>query len=142
MTSPHSPHDTPDLTSEERRFVEHLREHYSPPPMTASERVAFDEALESRVSRRGIRARILMPVAATGVVAIFAIWFALHSGIEPDPRGQGTAPAVVSETATLQEEVGDALLALAFEESNDLDTGEWLPEDYVTLSILLDDAEG
>ena len=142
MTSSHSQHDRPDLTSEERDFVEQLAKHYSPPPMIAAERVAFDEALEARVSRRGIRARILTPVAATAAVAIFGVWFAIHNAIAPDFRGQGTAPPVLTETGNQQEEVGDVLLALAFDESNGLDTDEWLPEDYVTISILLDEVEG
>lgn len=142
MTSSHSQHDMPELTSEEREFVEQLAEHYSPPPMTAAERVAFDEVLESRVSRRGIRARILTPVAVAAAVVIFGVWFVLYNAIEPDFRAQEAAPPVLTETANQQEEVGDVLLALAFDESNGLDTDEWLPEDYVTISILLDDVEG
>lgn len=132
MTTSHD--DTPRLSPEEREFVGRLAEHYSPPPMAASERVAFDEALESRLSRR--RDRILRPLAVAVAAAALGIWFVLHSAVEPDLPGQ--KPAVHQ---VLTETEGEALLALAFDEPNGLDGDEGLPEDYVAISILLTDQE-
>jgi hypothetical protein len=143
MTSPLSKDDTPALPSEERDFVEQLAEHYSPPPMTESERVAFDEALESRLSRRDTRTRILKPVAVALALGSFGAWLVFHNAIRPDLTGQGEiAPPVLSETAEQREDVGDVLLGFAFDDPNGLDTDEWLPEEYMDISILLNDMEG
>lgn len=141
MTSSHSKDDTPRLTSEERDFVEQLAEHYSPPPMAASEKIAFDKALESRLSRR--KHWVLKPLAVAASAAALGIWIMFHSTTEPDlPAEKGTGPQAVVEIPGQQEGVGDVLLVLAFDESNGLDTDAWLPEDYVAISILLDDVEG
>lgn len=141
MTSSHSKDDTPRLTSEERDFVEQLAEQYSPPPMTASERVAFDTALESRLSRR--KTWVLKPLAVAATAAALGIWVMFQSTTEPDlPAKKGTGPQAVLEIPGQQEGVGDVFLALAFDEPNGPVTDEWLPEDYVAISILLDDVEG
>lgn len=141
MSSSLSNDDTPRLTSEERDFVERLAEHYSPPPLTASERVAFDEALESRLSRR--KHWVLKPLAVAATAAALGIWVLFHNVTAPDlPAKKGTGPQVVLETPGQQEGVGDVLLTLAFDESNGPVTDEWLPEDYIAISILLSDTEG
>ena len=143
MTSSHSKDDAPRLSSEERDFVEQLAKHYSPPTMTASERVAFDQALESRLSRRKTKTWLLKPLAVAATAAVLGILVMFHSTTEPDlPAKKGTGPQAVLEIPGQQEAVGDVLLTLASDESNGLDTDEWLPEDYVAISILLDDVEG
>lgn len=136
MTSPND--DTPRLTPEERDFVKRLAEHYSPPPMTPSQRITFDEALQSRLSGR--RTWMFKPVVVGVTVAVFGILFVLLNVIEPELTGRkATAPPVVRETASQRETVGDVLLGFAFDEPNGLDTDEWLPENYVAISILLND---
>ena len=132
-------HDnTPRLTSEERDFVERLAKHYSPPPMTAAERVAFNEALQPRVSRS--RTWMLKPLAVGAAVGVLGVWFVLHDAIESDLTGQkGTGPQALRETAGQRETVGEVLLALAFDEPNGFDEDEGLPEEYVAISTALND---
>jgi hypothetical protein len=138
MTS--SRDNPPHMTPEERDFVERLAEQYSPPPMTASERVTFDEALQSRLSRR--RSWRFKPLAVAGMVAALALMFVLFNRMEPDLTGQKeTVPQAVRETPDQRRAVGDVLLALAFDEPDGFDTEEWLPEDYVAISSFVIDQE-
>lgn len=140
MTSSHSKDDTTRLTSEERDFVERVAEHYAPPPMTVSDRVSFDEALQSRLSRR--RVWIFKPLAIAGTVAVLALMFVFFNGIGPDSTGRNaTGPQVVGETTGQREKLGDVLLALAFDEPNGLDADEGFPKDYVAISSFLTDQE-
>lgn len=132
MTSPND--DTPRLTSEERDFVDRLAEHYSPPPTTAAERVAFHEALESRLARR--RTWMLKPLAVAATAAAIGIWFVIHNGSEPDLTGR-KGPQALREIAGQRETVGDVLMVLAFDEPNDFDGDEGLPEEYAAISTLL-----
>lgn len=126
--------ETPRLTSQERNFVERLAQHYSPPPMTAAKRVAFDEALQSRLVRR--RPETLKLVAVAAAAAVLGMSFIVHNGTQPDLTGQkGIGPEIAGQ----RERVGDALLVLAFDESNGLDGDEGLPEEYVAISTLLND---
>lgn len=124
--------DTPPLTPEERDFVERLAGHFSPPPMTTAERVAFDESLQSRLVRR--RPGALKPLAVAATVAALGAWFVLRYGSGPDRTGQA-----LREIAGQRETVGDALLVLALDESISLDRDEELPEEYVAISALLND---
>lgn len=138
MTS--SRDNPPHMTPEERGFVERLAEQYSPPPMTASERVAFDEALQSRLSRR--TSWRFKPVAVAGMMAALALMFVLFNRMEPDLTGQKeTVSQAVRESPDQRRAVGDVLLALAFDEPNGFDTEEWLPEDYVAISSFVIDQE-
>lgn len=132
MNSPKN--DTPELTPEERNFIQRVAEHYSPPAMTPSERVAFDEALQSRLSRR--KAWILKPLAVAAAAAVFGVWFVLHNAIEPDLKGQKAAVNQV-----LAETEGEVLLTLAFNGPNGLDLEEGLPDDYAAISSFLTDQE-
>ena len=140
MTSSHPQDETPRLTSEERDFVERVAEHYAPPPMTASDRVTFDETLQSRLARR--RAWMFKPLAVAGTVAVLALMFVFFNGIGPDFKGRNaTGPQVFRETTGQREKLGDVLLALAFDEPNGLDADEGFPEDYVAISSFLTDQE-
>ncbi len=130
--------ETPRLTSQERNFVERLAQHYSPPPMTAVNRVAFDEALQSRLIRR--RPGALKLVAVAAAAAVLGMPFIVHNGTQPDFTGQkGIGPQAVREIAAQRERVGDALLLLSFDESNGFDGDEGLPKEYVAISAMLND---
>ncbi len=86
---------------------------------------------------------MLRPLAVAGAGAVLALMFALFSGIGSDLMGRkATPPQVLRETAKQRERVGNVLFALAFDEPNGFDTDEWLPEDYVGISMLLNDVEG
>lgn len=130
--------ETPRLTSQERNFVERLAQHYSPPPMTAVNRVAFDEALQSRLVRRRPGTLKLLAVAVTA--AVLGTWFVVHDRSQPNFTGIG--PQGLREIAGQRERVGDAFLVLAFDEPNGFDGDEGLPEEYLAISTLLNDGQG
>jgi hypothetical protein len=130
--------DTPRLTSAERDFVERLAEHYSPPPMTAAERVAFDEALHSHVVRR--RTWTLNPLAVAATAAALGMWLVVQNGTAPDLTGQDeTRLQTLRETAGQHETVGEVLLVLGFDEPNGQDGDEGLPKEYAAISTMLND---
>lgn len=130
--------ETPRLTSQERNFVERLAQHYSPPPMTAVNRVAFDEALQSRLLGR--RPGTLKFLAVAAAAAALGMPFIVHNGTQPDFTGMG--PQGLREIAAQRERVGDALLVLSFDEPNGFDGDEGLPEEYLAISTLLNDGQG
>ncbi len=114
------------LTPAEREFVERFGDHYVPTPRTASARVAFNDALRARMSRR--RIQLWQPLAAAACAAAFALWFVLPGWLATSE----TPPEVAGQAS------GEVLLALALDEEEMAQADDLLPEDYATLASIFD----
>jgi hypothetical protein len=124
MNSP--PDERPLLDPTESEFVERVAEHFTPGPMNAAQRVAFDEALSARL-QRSPRRWLLVP--ALGVAAALA-WFVMTLPFGPDrlegEEGPGAALARSWET--------ELFLSSDLSASEDLDDGDALPSEYQAIA--------
>lgn len=135
------------LSAEEQTFVEQVATHYLPTPLTATQRAAFDRALEERVTRR-VRPSFLRP--ATMVVTVCAavlLWFgtSYYSIYSEDEARQVETRSQTENTA------GDknaSLLTYAYYNDelygDEADGGEEdvLPDDYEALATVFVLSEG
>ena len=134
--------DRPELVREDEDFLKRVAESYAPPPMTAAERAAFDEALLGRI-RRGQPARSWLTAAwlpAAAAAALAAVWL-----FSPSPATDGLVPS---------EKIVPALTARAWEEELFLEGGsfeseqeqpdesELLPEEYIAIASVFLDGDG
>ena len=135
MSSPND--ERPKLAQEEADFVRRVAEGYVPPPMAASERAAFDEALLRRIRRsrpaRHWLAAAWLPAAAAAALA--AVWL-----FSPSPGTDGLAPsgkAVTALSARAWEE--ELFLEDGSFESEQPEDSDLLPEEYIAIaSVFLD----
>jgi hypothetical protein len=131
------------LSPEEKTLVDLIAAHYAPPPLTANQRVAFDQALTERIARR-TRVFFLRPAVAVVATACAALlfWFAASSQW-PYFLDDGEHPGI-GEIA--QEEMvpsaGEAtLLTYAYDSPGfygDEDEGDeesFLPDEYEALAL-------
>ena len=123
--------ERPVLGGEEKQFVEKLGAHYTPAPMTAAKRVAFDEALWARVERPGRRGFLI----ATAVVATAAALFWLLVVPSLGPTGRQGVDVNAAVAAAWEAEL---FLSSDVSASADRDESEMLPEEYqVIASVFL-----
>jgi len=126
MTSPRD--ERPVLDGAEKEFVDRLAREYAPPPMTAAERAAFDEAVRARLERPERRPLLVPAIGAVAAAAVLC--FVLF-----DPTGPIRLPG---------EEGGGAVVASSWEDevflssdlsaSEDRDESETLPQDYLAIA--------
>lgn len=113
-------------------FARNVAAHYTPPPLTASQRTRFDARLEERTQRAGLGAR---PWIAAGAVAVVAALFFLQSGSVAPVNQQivqvDESDAALAQAATPEEWI----VAMGSESFGDADDG--LPADYVAISDIL-----
>jgi hypothetical protein len=64
------------LTPEDARFVERIRSHYAPPPLSPAQRTAFDARLSERLEGRRWRSPLLT-TATTLAFALLTVWTVL-----------------------------------------------------------------
>ena len=115
-------------------FVRNVAAHYTPPPMTVSQRTRFDARLEERTQRTGLGARPW--IAAAAVAAVAALFFLQSGGVAPVKQPTPVAQvdendAALAEAATPEEWI----VAMGSTSIGDADDG--LPVDYVAISDLL-----
>jgi hypothetical protein len=135
------------LSPEEKDFIHRVADLYAPPPLTPTQRTAFDRTLEKRLSR-GARASFLRPAAvlATACVAVL-VWLTMHrqsvflpSG-EPSPEAtivaQEDAAAGTEETTLLTYAYYNPEFYGEESEEDSEDDEQFLPDEYEALAIAL-----
>ncbi len=125
MTPPRDP--GPELNSEEERFIDRLKMHYTPQPMTPARRVGFDEALGARLVRRRRRG-VLVPAFATLAIALVATWLILSRELTSDETD-----IVVAETPVIDEWEYDLLYAAGLTVPGERDDSPLLPDEYLAI---------
>jgi hypothetical protein len=114
----------PQARSVERLFLEQLARAYTPPPLSAAERAAFEVRLRARLERAQ-RPGPWVPVAgAVAVAAALWVGFDLQRAAAPLPPSSAVGVAV--------------LLAAALEDEPTLERSA-LPESYLLLDGLIDE---
>ena len=119
-----------ELTGEDVRFVERVRSAYTPEPLSAAQRTAFDARLREKLEHPRWRG-FWIPAFSAAALAALALWNGL-------PATQGEAPASVA-TANAASPAGTAWEQLLFE--SDLtrvqvgDDSDELPPDYAAIEI-------
>jgi hypothetical protein len=121
------------LEGADKEFLDRLAEAYTPEPMTAGRRAAFDEAIRTRLARPR-RGPLLIP-ALGAAAAAGLLWLVFSPSIGPAPQ--------------LAEEESAAVAASSWEDeiflSSDLGASEdreeigALPDDYLAIAgVFLD----
>jgi hypothetical protein len=134
MTDPRD--ERPQQGGAEEELVERLASVYAPAPMTAAERVAFDEAIRARIERperRPMRIPIIGAAAATAAAAL--VWFVLTESGGPigSPGGEESGVAVA---VSWEDEL---FLSSDLGASEDRDESEILPDDYLAIASVFVD---
>ena len=145
-----------DLKPDERRFVERIVEHYTPHPLSPTQRAAFDRTLEERLAASS-RLPFLRPAGIlVSACAALLLWLALPSQKASHPNFEDlssqSAPVVaqnlpasqatsVTHAAGTQEATAHAnLLTYAYYQSesyaDEEGSGEThiLPDEYIALA--------
>jgi hypothetical protein len=129
MTHPNG--ERPVLGGDEKEFVEQLGARFTPAPMTAAERVVFDEALWSRVERPRRRGFAIATAAVAAAAALF--WLLVVPSLSPPGRQRVDSNAAVA--AAWEAEL---FLSSDVSASADRDESAMLPEEYqVIASVFL-----
>lgn len=113
-----------DLT--EREFVERVAEHFTPGPMDAAQRIAFDEALRARLQRSPSRWLLVPAMAVAAALAWFAWMPPFGAGLlqnEEDPGG-----------ALNRSWESELFLSSDLSASEDLDDSDALPSEYQAIA--------
>ena len=116
--------EQPGIDQEDRAFADRLSAHYTPPPWTSAERVAFDEALRARIERPQ-RRRFAVPALATVAVAAL-VWVSFS--IRPAGDESNSVPPSVWES--------ELFLSSDVSPLDDRDDSEGLPDDYLAIASL------
>ena len=126
MTS-HRDEQTP-LEGAEKEFLGRLSEAYTPEPMSAGERAAFDQAIRARLERP--RRRPLLVPAIGAAAAAGLLWLLVFQPIGPTPQLAETESAAVA-AASWEDEL---FLSSDLGASEDRDESETLPDDYLAIA--------
>jgi hypothetical protein len=122
------------LSPDDQNFLRNVAELYSPPQMTASQRIRFDARLEERIRDRGAHRRpwfaVAAAVAATLSLLIWRTVIDASGGVEVAQVGV-SEPTVIETGA-----IGDAWI-LAMTTDSPADSDDTLPPDYLAISDLL-----
>ena len=118
--------ERPPLESADREFVDRLAENFAPRPMSAAERVGFDEALTARL-RQPPRRWLLVP--ALGAAAAL-MWLAstLPFGADLLEGEEGSGAALVQSWES------ELFLSSDLSASEDLDESDALPDEYLAIA--------
>lgn len=125
MTSPRD--ERPVLDGAEKEFVERLDREYAPPPMSAAERAAFDEAVRARLERPE-RPHLLVPAIAAAAAAAALCFVLLDSTGPIRLQGEEENGAVVANSWE------DELFLSSDLSAEDRDESETLPQDYLAIA--------
>lgn len=124
-------------------FIARVAAHYTPPPLTPAQRIAFDRALAERIARRrqiAFRRSLAGLTAATCGAAL--LWIATHSfdPVAPmQPREsvviEGVEGLAADETMLLV--LADDSVELSGDDGNGGEE-DFLPPEYTALAAALD----
>lgn len=129
MTHPRD--ERPPRGGAEEEFVDRLASVYAPAPMTAAERVAFDDAIRARIERPARRPmRIPMMGAAAAAAAAALVWLVLTQTEGPI----GSPGEEESGTAVAASWEDELFLSSDLGASEDRDESEILPDDYLAIA--------
>lgn len=113
--------------SDDRRWLEALREEFRPEPMSPARAAGFRRALDERIERRSGPRRFALPALAGAAVTAAALWLAW-------PVTTATQADAVVTSAEIDAFVDPDAFA------NDVaERGDYLPADYQGLALLLDE---
>jgi hypothetical protein len=113
--------------SDDRHWLEALRDGFRPEPMSPSRAAAFRRALDARLERRARARRFALPALAGAALAALALWLAW-----PVTRATELDAGVTS--AEIDSFVDPDTFASELAER-----GDYLPADYQGLALLLED---
>lgn len=125
--------ERPPLEGAEKEFVERLDAVYAPAPMTAAERVGFDEGVRARLERRWRRPLLIPALGAATAAAL--VWLVFSQATGPiSPPGEEASGA--SLAGAWEDEL---FLSSDLSASEDREESESLPDDYLAIaSVFLD----
>jgi hypothetical protein len=129
MTSSHD--DRPRLDREEEAFVARVAQSYAPPPLSASQRAALDDALSARLQRPPRRGLFVPVLAAAAVAGLLLLTFSPSLDLLRGTRGEDTVVASNTVVASVWE--AELFLSSDVSASEGRDEGEGLPEDYLAI---------
>jgi hypothetical protein len=124
--------NTPDRDQDpDRRFAEHLAEHYRPEPLDRTQRARFDAALRERIERRR-RGPVWIPALTGAAAALILAWSIWPAATPPTDSEVDVGPVASEGMAASDWEIdvllGDPDETLAAEEA-------YLPDEYVALAV-------
>lgn len=131
------------LSVKERRFLEYVAKHYTPPPLTPARRAAFDQALEERIARSAHRSFFGFGAAMAAALAAVFFWIVLPappSYIAEKPRED---MRIVKRKTQETEHLAD-LFSYPFEEpradrtNSEGEENDYLPGEYIALALALE----
>ena len=130
-----SSNEREDLRPDERRFIRRMAEHYTPQPLSAAQRTAFDRRLEERLTDAA-RSPFLRPASILiPVCAALLLWFALPYFKDRTPPAS-TPPAwdtAATEMSDMQDTTSHpTLLAYVYYQSEAQE--DFLPAEYLALA--------
>jgi len=120
--------ERPPLEGAEREFVERLDAVYAPAPMTAAERVGFDEGVRARLERPWRRPLLIPALGAAAAAAL--VWFVVSQTIGPTPL-PGEEQSAGAVASAWEDEL---FLSSDLSASEDREESETLPDDYLAIA--------
>ena len=121
------------LEGADKEFLDRLAEAYTPEPMPAGRRAAFDEAIRARLERPQRRPLLIPAIGAAAAAAL--VWLVVSVSIRPTspPAGEESAALVASSWED------ELFLSSDLGVSEDREESGTLPDDYVaSASVFLD----
>lgn len=126
----------PPLDPDEAQFIARLAAHYTPAPLTPTQRVMLDNALWARLQRR--RRTKLRPALATIAAGMLVTWLAWSGLFTPMPRGGEPRLRVIEAPSRVPWEY-EVIFPREFTDASEGDDSALLPEDYrVIAQVFLD----
>ncbi len=127
-----SSNEREDLRPDERRFIRRVAEHYTPQPLSAARRAAFDQTLEERLADSA-RSPFLRPAGILiPICAALLLWFALPSQQASSPNLKVLTPPLAPTPLAQDTTSHPTLLAYAYYQS-EAET-DFLPAEYIALA--------
>lgn len=126
--------ERPRLERGDEELVERLAAEYAPPPLSAAQRVAFDEAIRARIERPRWR-RLLAPAFVAAAAAAALVWLAPSDSTDPIRPPEQEDSGVVFASSWEDE----LFLSSDVSASEDRLESETLPDDYLAIASLLMD---
>jgi hypothetical protein len=132
-------HEKRRRPADEQEFIERVAAHYTPPPLTAAQRLAFDREVAARLARRHRRPFFSSFPALAVAASVLLMWFTTSHQHTHEPR-KGTASTLHHVTnAEVTPTDDENLLTYAYyssdfdDDANEEESESFLPDEYQTL---------